>query len=383
MRNKSSHYTTRKIKKRKGGFRELYIPDNNLRVLQQRVLTRILSKASIPKYCWAFEPGRSVPEMAKEHVGKKEVLSLDISNFFPTCTQLMIQDMLEKEGLAYGAASRTIAEICTYKWFLPQGAVTSPKISNLIVKNTFGPVLDNIAVQTRLNMTIYADDITFSSRESSVILGRRKDDLPGVDGSMVDPISRDLENSAIWPFLPRDAPKEYFTKAFPNTVPNTDLAYQGSYKVFLTQEGKNLLPPNTPRKAFPDSIIYHSVDGLVDFCAKAIAKSGFSLNPSKTKFMKSSHRQFVCGAVVNDKVSLPRKQRLKLRAIVHNISKNGVAAEAAKFSEEGNVPLFLQTVRGRINWFKQLNPEAGGALLQKFEEAVAPPGQITPENVNN
>jgi hypothetical protein len=81
--------------------------------------------------------------------------------------------------------------------------------------------------------------------------------------------------------------------------------------------------------------------------------------------MSDRKRQWVCGVVTNVKTNLLRAQRLRLRAIVHNISKYGVEAEALK----SDLPpeKFVNMIQGKLNWFRQLNPQVGGRLYEKFK----------------
>ena len=286
-KTKSSHYAVSKIPKRRGGFRDIHAPDKVMRLAQSRILTRILNQVETPEYTWAFEQGRSVPEMAVIHQNKPYVISLDIKNFFPSVTQKMIQDMLSSENIADGAAARSISELCTYKWFLPQGGITSPKISNLVVKNTFGPEVKKFCDDILMDVTIYADDITISPKG-------------GVDRS--------------------------------------------------------------------DNVTISNV--IISIC-DMVKRHGFIINAPKTKVMKRGARQTVCGVVVNEHTNLPQKERKRLRAIVHNICTNGVEAEARKFDPDATEELFLNHIKGKLNWYRMLNPELGNRLYVQLTTYLA------------
>lgn len=82
--------------------------------------------------------------------------------------------------------------------------------------------------------------------------------------------------------------------------------------------------------------------------------------------MGKNQRQWVCGAVVNEKVNMRKTERATLRAIVHNISKNGIGKEAekTKLSPES----FIRKYAGRINWLCQLNPDAGVLMKKDFRK---------------
>lgn len=99
--------------------------------------------------------------MAGLHKDKDTVISLDLENFFGSITTEHLLKMFSKYGIE-GKASKLISELCTYKYFLPQGGVTSPKLSNLITANTFGPKVKAYCDVNGLTMSVYADDIIIS-----------------------------------------------------------------------------------------------------------------------------------------------------------------------------------------------------------------------------
>ncbi|HET8689647.1 MAG TPA: reverse transcriptase family protein, partial [Methanosarcina sp.] len=140
----------------------MHIPNGRLRSLQLEILKVLLNNFEVPDYLWAFERGKSIPDMAALHVGKKWVISLDLENFFGRVHVKHIVPMLVGKGID-PKSSRIIAELCTYKYFLPQGGITSPKLSNLVTANTFGPPLKAFCDKEGLTLTVYADDITVST----------------------------------------------------------------------------------------------------------------------------------------------------------------------------------------------------------------------------
>lgn len=132
-----------------------------MRVLQYRILTRILDQVSVPEYIHGFERGKSIPVMAQAHVGKDVVISLDIKDFFPSIKQRMVEALFASLAMK-PAVAKVLSELCTYRAYVPQGSLTAPKISNLIAASTFGPEIDKFCKELGLSLTIYADDITVS-----------------------------------------------------------------------------------------------------------------------------------------------------------------------------------------------------------------------------
>lgn len=246
-----------------------------MRSVQYRILTKILNRLILPDYIYAFEKNRNIPSMAALHVDKYCIISIDIKDFFHSIKQNTLFSILLRLGIGE-MPSRTLSELCTFKAFVPQGALTSPKISNLITAVTFGPEIRAYCDENQLTLTIYADDVTVSTT------------------------NRDID------------PKQ-----------------------------------------------------IIQNISRIIFSHGFRVNKKKTKVMFSGGRQYVCGAVVNKKVNLIVKERKKLRAIIHNITKNGIEAEAIKSGLEPSK--FLNYLRGRVNWFRQLNPTMGQKYFDQLK----------------
>ena len=109
-----------------------------MRSAQFRICAAILNRITVPNYIYAFERDKNIPGMAANHVRKKVVVSLDIKDFFHSIKQRTLQELFGKYGFGEKPA-RTLSELCTFKSYVPQGAITSPKISNLIAADSFGP----------------------------------------------------------------------------------------------------------------------------------------------------------------------------------------------------------------------------------------------------
>ena len=101
--------------------------------------------------------------MAQMHINKKCVVSVDLKDYFTSIKQKDILYILQELGIDTKPAV-TISELCTYGSYVPQGALTSPKISNIVSACTFGPILKEFCDSKGYVLSIYADDITISSR---------------------------------------------------------------------------------------------------------------------------------------------------------------------------------------------------------------------------
>ena len=120
------------------------------------------------KYAMAFVKGRSIANNARFHTGKKVVVVVDIKDFFGSITKEQVFYALQKEGISDIDAARII-EICTLDGSLPQGAPTSPLLSNIVFKK-LDYRLAGLAGKwdkrkTGTAYSRYADDLTFSSND--------------------------------------------------------------------------------------------------------------------------------------------------------------------------------------------------------------------------
>ena len=157
----SSHYRRIKIPKGNGEFRELAVPDNFLKSIQKRIADKLLIYEEISKYATAYRYGGSVVANAKPHIKNGTVLKVDIRHFFDHIIYPIVKDKAFP-AYRYSEPNRIMLSlICLYKDTLPQGAPTSPVISNIIMKN-FDDCIGQWCDKKGIVYTRYCDDLTFS-----------------------------------------------------------------------------------------------------------------------------------------------------------------------------------------------------------------------------
>ncbi|MBI4231998.1 RNA-directed DNA polymerase [Candidatus Peregrinibacteria bacterium] len=162
-----SQYRAFRIKKSNGGWREILEPNPELKAKQRAILAWLMARRISPSpYAHAFVKNRSVLTNALNHVGKKVVVRIDIKNFFPSITNKQVVYALIKEGIAKGNAEE-IAGFCTLNDKLPQGAPTSPFLSNVVFKQSdyrlAGLARRWLGKRYATSYSRYADDLIFSS----------------------------------------------------------------------------------------------------------------------------------------------------------------------------------------------------------------------------
>ncbi len=283
------------LPKRGGGEREICAPKKQLRWVQRQILDKILIPVRVHDAAHGFRPGRSTVTNAEHHRGAALLVKFDLTDFFPTIHYYRVLGLFARLGYGVGNArfssrddslqvAPTLARLCCYTpdprvWsggLLPQGAPTSPAISNLVCRR-LDARLSGLAARNSGVYTRYADDLTFSFPTDSLDLGRFR-----------------------W---------------------------------------------------WVDQVCH---------------QEGFFVNQAKFHVIRASQRQLVTGIVVNDALHLPRDQRRRFRAILHNCRKHGVAAQA-----RGN-PRFAEYLRGFASYVHMVQPDEGAELLRQVEELLGP-----------
>ncbi|MBD2757104.1 reverse transcriptase family protein [Spirosoma validum] len=166
-------YQSFTIRKKSGGERTIHAPVGPLKTIQQ-CLNFVLQCVFVPHpAATGFVIAKSIADNARPHVGHPYVYNLDLKDFFPSvnfqrvkaCLKLPPFNLNEtREPLAF-----LIANLCCVRnpidpkqAFLPQGAPTSPVLTNIVCQQ-LDRRLTGLAKRFGASYTRYADDMTFSS----------------------------------------------------------------------------------------------------------------------------------------------------------------------------------------------------------------------------
>lgn len=283
-------YTTFQIPKADGSARDIHAPKASLRWVLRGILDHILAKVPAHDAAHGFVSCRSTVTNAVPHLGSSVILKFDLTDFFPSIHYFRVVGLFASLGYHAGSVrfraldrsrdlAPVMARLCCHvpdpKQFggrLPQGAPTSPAISNLVCRR-LDARLTGLAVRAGAVYTRYADDLTFSFKDpSGVNLGRFR-----------------------W---------------------------------------------------WVDQVCH---------------QEGFFVNQKKFRVIRSSQRQLVTGLVVNDELRVPRDQRRRFRAILHNCRTHGVDSQA-----RGN-PKFAEWLRGFASYVHMVHPDEGVELLKQVD----------------
>ena len=167
-------YTTVEIPKRSGGSRGLSIPSDALKSMQKR-LAKAFEKElgqKVHKTANAYIRGRNTLTNAVPHLGCEVLIKLDIKDFFPSVTREMLEPYLWRFVFQEPRALERVLDLCMTDRGLPQGAPTSPILSNLVLRK-FDIAAYQFANLMDAKYTRYADDLTFSLVEDDPIKARK------------------------------------------------------------------------------------------------------------------------------------------------------------------------------------------------------------------
>lgn len=141
-------------------FRKLSLPSKKLKYMQRWILDNILYKLPTDDASHGFTPGKSTVSNALFHINKEFIFKTDIKDFFPAINSKRIFGLFKSFGYSKSIAY-ALTKICTYNDELPQGAPTSPYLSNLICRK-MDYRITCLCKKGNLDYSRYADDITIS-----------------------------------------------------------------------------------------------------------------------------------------------------------------------------------------------------------------------------
>ena len=303
------------IPKKSGGTRRICAPRIALLGLQRDILRLLESDYRPRAHVHGFVGGhqRSIVSNARQHVGKRWVLNIDLEDYFETIHFGRIRGRLMAPPYDYPEEiAQFIAHIACFQiekevggslrttHVLMPGAALSPILAN-IVSDKLDAELARFCRQLGCTYTRYADDITISSNR----------------------------------------------RTFPAPI---------------------------GRFANPDS---HDDFILSDTFQQMIEDNGFRINHAKTRLLGVAFQQEVTGLVVNEKVNVKRKFVRDVRAMLHDWEFNGYAAASArhfndKRPDRGRLPEqeatnFEWVLRGKIEFIRQVK----GSTDQVFRGLAA------------
>lgn len=148
------------IPKVSGGERTIHEPLTDLKVVQRWILDNILARVEIAAPAKAYRKGYSIRDAARFHRARACVLRVDLNSFFPSIKRPDIHRVFKSIGYLPNVCG-LLAALTTLDEGLPQGAPTSPALSNIVFRSYDAEIFE-YARSNHLYYTRYADDLVFS-----------------------------------------------------------------------------------------------------------------------------------------------------------------------------------------------------------------------------
>ncbi|MEG3439186.1 reverse transcriptase domain-containing protein [Pannus brasiliensis CCIBt3594] len=161
--NPEIRYKRFEIPKKTGGIRQICTPVTALKLIQGK-LNQVLQAVYVVKpSVHGFVERKNIVTNAQAHAGKRYVLNLDLEDFFSSINFGRVRGLFMSPPYGLSPTIATIlAQICCHDNQLPQGAPTSPIVTNMICAK-MDSQLQRLAKECKATYTRYADDITFST----------------------------------------------------------------------------------------------------------------------------------------------------------------------------------------------------------------------------
>ena len=167
-------YISFSIPKKRGGNRLIQSPFNDLMRLQSRLNFFLQNYYHLIRpegiHGFVINPNKkdkicNIVDNAKIHVHQKQVLNLDLKDFFPSIRAYRVKELFVSEWFKFNdEVANALALLVTYEGKLPIGAPTSPVISNFVCLELDANLIA-FCNENQINFSRYADDLTFSSNE--------------------------------------------------------------------------------------------------------------------------------------------------------------------------------------------------------------------------
>jgi retron-type reverse transcriptase len=277
LEDKNTHIRTLELKKPNGKTRKITIADRQLRVLHKFITWKFLNKFREHDAAFGFVEGRSIVGNAQMHVGAMSLLTIDLKDFFDTINEDMLRNVF------FG--NKVVCQNCIYKSRMQDGRC-SPSLYENKVAGKYPYVCEEIK---SMFMPGYDADKEFNS------------------------IFKRIINSVTY--------NGYTPQGFATSPKISNLVMRGFDKN-TTEYCKGLGITYT---RYADDLAFSSkvlnkeqlFDAVYKRAKKLLNAFGFTINTDKTEIKSRNERMRICGLVMKDKVGVPRKERRRLRAAVH------------------------------------------------------------------
>lgn len=154
----------KQIAKADGTMRITYDALPQLKKVHLKIKVALLQKVSFPRYLTGSTKGEDYKTNADLHKGAKILINQDIRSFFPSTKAFVVQDVWQYFFGFSAEAAECMTKLTIRQGALPQGAITSPGLANLVFWNV-EPVLQAKFAACGITYSRFVDDIAISSKQ--------------------------------------------------------------------------------------------------------------------------------------------------------------------------------------------------------------------------
>ena len=163
---KKQNYLDFAIPKKSGQSRIISAPHTALKIIQRKLSQVLYAVYGSRGPVHGFARDRSIKSNATVHLGSTWVLNFDLKDFFSSIHFGRVAGMFAgKPYMLPKDIANFLAQLCCHNGALPTGAPTSPIVANMIAAR-LDSQLKTAAWASGCKYTRYADDMTFSTRQS-------------------------------------------------------------------------------------------------------------------------------------------------------------------------------------------------------------------------
>lgn len=170
LRGTDKYYKSFDLNKKNGGVRHINAPTGELLRIQKKISKILQASIKTNNISHGFNIGKSIYSNAYVHHNKRYVLNLDLEDFFDSVHFGRVRGFFIKNNnfKCNENIATILAQLTCYNGKLPQGAPSSPVLTNLIC-NIMDYHILKISKKYKLNYTRYADDMTFSTNDKNFL----------------------------------------------------------------------------------------------------------------------------------------------------------------------------------------------------------------------
>jgi hypothetical protein len=136
-------------------------PSSVLKFIQRQINRKLLQNLNLPFYLCGGVRGRSVLDNVWMHFGARQVVAVDIRNFFPCISNFQVYDVWQKLLGCSPEIASLLTKLTTVERRLPQGAPTSTLLANLVLHMS-DVKIRNVCEERGITYSTWVDDLAFS-----------------------------------------------------------------------------------------------------------------------------------------------------------------------------------------------------------------------------